>query len=107
VAEALTDEGYECFVASNVETAVEIAENTPEITVILTDLKMPRRTGADLMKIIEMDVRKNIKFIVMSGHASPGVEANGIDVSLYPFLQKPLDIENLTAMVASVLDVKE
>jgi DNA-binding NtrC family response regulator len=68
---------------------------------------MPRRTGADLIKIIEMDVGKEIKFIVMSGHASPGVEANGIDVALYPFLKKPLDIENLTAMVASVLDIKE
>jgi DNA-binding NtrC family response regulator len=107
VAETLTDEGYECFIASNVETAVEIATNTPEITLILTDLRMPKKTGADLIKIIEMGFGKQIKFIVMSGHASPGVEANGIDVALYPFLKKPLDIETLTAMVASVLDVKE
>jgi hypothetical protein len=43
----------------------------------------------------------------MSGHASPGVKANGIDVALYPFLKTPLDIGNLTAIVASVLDIKE
>jgi CheY-like chemotaxis protein len=41
VAETLTDEGYECFVARNVDAAVEIVKITPEIILILTDLKMP------------------------------------------------------------------
>ncbi|MFT5334801.1 MAG: YesN/AraC family two-component response regulator [Halioglobus sp.] len=35
-----------------------MAKNIPEITLIPTDLKMPRRTGADLIKIIEMDEGK-------------------------------------------------
>jgi len=107
VSETLTDEGYDCFVANSVGAAVEIVKTTPGIILILTDFKMPGETGADLIKIIETKFEQNIKFIVMSGHANPGVEKNGIDLALYPFLRKPLDIENLIVMVAAVLKETE
>ena len=48
-----------------------------------------------------------MKFIVMSGHARPMIEKNGIDLSLYPFLNKPLDIEDLIEKVDFVLNEKE
>ena len=107
VSEALTDEGYECFVASSVKAAVEIVKTTPGIILILTDLKMPRETGADLIKIVKTTMGKNIKFIVMSGHASPRIDGNGIDIASFPFLRKPLDVESLIEAVASVLETKE
>jgi len=105
--EALTDEGYECCVASNVEAAVEIVKTTPGIILILTDLKMPGKTGVDLIKIVEKKLEKNIKFIIMSGHGSPRVEENGIDLASYPFLRKPLEIENLITKIHSVLETKD
>jgi DNA-binding NtrC family response regulator len=107
VSEALTDEGYECFVASSVKAAVEIVKTTPGILLILTDLKMPRETGADLIKIVKTTMGKNINFIVMSGHASPRIDGNGIDLASFPFLRKPLDVENLIETVVSVLETKE
>jgi DNA-binding NtrC family response regulator len=107
VSETLTGEGYDCYVADNVESAIEIVNTTPEIILILTDLKMPGGTGADLIKIVETTLGQKIKFIVMSGHARPGVEKNGIDLALYPFMKKPLDIENLIEKVGSVLEEKE
>ncbi|MFT6117249.1 MAG: DNA-binding NtrC family response regulator [Candidatus Azotimanducaceae bacterium] len=99
----MTDEGYECFGASNVDAAVEIVNTTAGIVLILTDLKMPKKTGAHLIKTIEAKWGQQIKFIVMSGHASPRVEGNGVDIASYPFLKKPLDIEDLINTVASVL----
>ena len=105
--EALTDQGYECFVASGVKAAVEVIETTPGIRLILTDLRMPRESGADLIKMVEENFGQDIKFIVMSGHASPSIETDDIDLKLYPFLRKPLDIDNLIGMVYSVLGNKE
>lgn len=107
MSETLTDEGYECFIANSVEAAVEIVQTTPGIILILTDLKMPRKTGADLIRIVEQELEQNLKFIVMSGHASPSIETDDIDLELYPFLRKPLDIDNLIGMVYSVLGNKE
>jgi DNA-binding NtrC family response regulator len=69
-------------------------------------MKMPGETGADLIKIVEKKFGKNIKFIVMSGHAGPMIEENGQDIAAYPFLRKPLNIENLIEMVDTVLATK-
>jgi DNA-binding NtrC family response regulator len=100
--ESLISEGYECFIASCVDTAVEIVEHTPEIQLILTDLRMPKKTGADLIKIIEAKYGNRIKFVVMSGHANPKSVDNGINLALYPFLTKPLDVDILLATIDSV-----
>jgi DNA-binding NtrC family response regulator len=105
--ETLTEEGYECFVASSVKAAVEVIETTPGISLILTDLRMPQRSGADLIKIVEEKFGQDIKFIIMSGHASPSIETDDIDLELYSFLRKPLDIDNLIEMVDSVLETKK
>jgi DNA-binding NtrC family response regulator len=104
--ETLTDEGYQCFGASGVDAAVELVSTAVGIDLIVTDLKMPKKTGADLIKTVETKWGKQIKFIVMSGHASPGVEDNGIDIASYPFLKKPLDIDDLIGTVASVLEAR-
>jgi len=104
VAEALTDEGYDCFVASDVGSAVEIINSTPEIKLVLTDLRLPDGTGADLIKIVETTLKQHIKFIVMSGQAHPSIKKNHSDLSLYYFLKKPLDIDSLIKKVASVIN---
>ena len=105
--EALTDQGYECFVANGVKAAVEVIETTPGIRLILTDLRMPRESGADLIKMVEEKFGQDIKFIVMSGHTSTGVEGGDLAMRSYPFLRKPLDIDNLIETVDSVLETKE
>jgi DNA-binding NtrC family response regulator len=107
MAETITDTGYECFVANNVDAAVEIVKTTPGIVLIVTDLEMPGKTGADLIKIVEAECEQKIKFIVMSGHGSPRIEENGIDIASYPFLRKPLGIESLIEKISSVLEAKE
>ena len=107
MAETITETGYECFVAKNVDAAVEIVKATPEIVLIITDLKMPGKTGADLIKIVEAELKQEMKFIVMSGHGSPRIEENGVDIASYPFLRKPLGIESLIEKISSVLEAKE
>jgi DNA-binding NtrC family response regulator len=107
VYETLTDEGYECLVASNVDDTLALVKNTKDIDIILTDLKMPKKTGADLVAAVEKEFGQQIKFIVMSGHGSPIIESNGVDIGSYPFLSKPLNIYDLLDTVATVLENKE
>ena len=106
MSETITDTGYECFVAKNVDAAVEIVKTTPEIVLIITDLKMPGKTGADLIKIVEAELKQEMKFIVMSGHGSPRIEENGVDIASYPFIRKPLGIDSLIEKISSVLEAK-
>jgi DNA-binding NtrC family response regulator len=68
---------------------------------------MPKKTGADLIAAVEKEFGQQIKFILMSGHGSPRIESNGIDIGSYPFLRKPVNIYNLLDIVATVLENKE
>ena len=101
-AEALTEEGYECLSADNVDYALAILRDDPEITLVVTDLKMPGKTGGDLIKETRAAFDRDIEFIVMSGHGSPTVATNGIDIDDFPFLRKPLDIDEFLEMVGRV-----
>jgi len=106
--EALTDEGYICFTASNVGEAVEIIKDTPGIVIVITDMKMPEGTGADLIEKISRTrciewMGKDKMFIIMSGHSLPEVVSNGIDLALYPFLKKPLDVNNLIDKIETMV----
>ena len=44
--EALTEAGYECLCADNVDDALRILRRDSEIALVVTDLKMPGKTGA-------------------------------------------------------------
>lgn len=101
-AEALTEEGYECFPANNVDDALAILRRDPEIALVVTDLKMPGKTGGDLIKEVRAAFARDIEFIVMSGHGSPTVKTNGVDIDEFPFLRKPLDIGEFLEVVGRV-----
>lgn len=108
MAEALTDEGYQCFVASNVEAALAIVKATLGIALIITDLKMPGKSGSDLIKAVQAPGGdQKPKFIVMSGHAGPDINDRDIDIGSFSFLTKPISIEHLIERVRSVLEVSE
>jgi two-component system response regulator YesN len=107
LSETLTEEGYECFSAYNVDDGLLLIKNTKDIDIILTDLKMPKKTGADLIAAVEKEFDQQIKFIIMSGHGSFNIEDNGVDIKSHPFLRKPLSIDDLLDTVATVLKSKE
>jgi len=102
VSETLIDEGYQCLTASNVDDALTIIRNNHDISLIVTDLKMPRKSGVDLIKIVENEFGKTFKFVVMSGHGSALVDEIDIDLNAYSFLKKPLDIDKLIETVSLV-----
>ncbi len=101
--EALTDEGYDCIAVNSVDAAVEALNNNPDIAVIVTDMKMPGKTGADLIREVREGVAPDMKFIVMSGHDGATAETKDVDIKAYPLLRKPLDISELIESVKTVL----
>ena len=105
--ETLIDEGYQCLTASNVDNALTIIRNNHDISLIVTDLKMPRKSGADLIRIVESEFGKTFKFVVMSGHVSAPVDGIDIDLGSYNFLGKPLDIGELIETVSLVLEKED
>ena len=64
----LTAEGYQVFTAPGVAEAIEILNGT-ELDLVITDLKMPRASGLDLVRHIRENF-KNTEVMMITGYSS-------------------------------------
>ena len=107
IAETLTEEGYEAVCVDRVDAALDALRNHSDINLVVTDLKMPGKTGVNLINQARAEFERDITFIVMSGHGSPAVDPNGLEINEYPFLKKPLDIDQFLEAVTKALAQNE
>lgn len=88
----LYKEKYNKFFASSPEEALEILEDK-DIHVIVTDMKMPKMSGLELLTIVKEKYPDVVK-IILSGYTQLQqiiVTINRIDI--YKFITKPWDME--------------
>jgi two-component system cell cycle sensor histidine kinase/response regulator CckA len=98
-AQALKRAGYTVYEARNGEEAVKIFDqHSDAIDLLLTDMKMPYMTGAELAHHLRAR-RATLKLLCISGYPE-GLDG---DVS-EDFLAKPFSRDDLLAKVREVLD---
>lgn len=89
----LMDEEYQVFFANSGEEALKIMEKD-EISVLVTDMKMPVMTGLDLLKESKKLYPQMVK-IVLSGYTQlPQVLVTVNQGDIFRFITKPWDLEN-------------
>lgn len=104
----IADRGYKVLEAADGERALRTAESCSEnISLLLTDVSLPKRNGPALAKILTQQ-RPGIKVLFMSGYADNVVL--GAERILEPgtdFIQKPFTAEELFKKIRDLLDSKE
>ncbi len=96
---ALRQFGYEVLEASTAGEALLIAEQVEHIDVILSDMVMPRMSGAELVERLHLR-RPELKVVFMSGYASEELD----QVPEHPFVAKPFKPKSLAQVLREVLD---
>lgn len=94
----MTREGFEVFVASNADEAEKHLAQTPEIGVIVTDIKMPGRDGIALLKAIK-EGSPSRRVIVITGHGEKEMAVQALRSGASDYLEKPFDLDELTHSV--------
>jgi len=102
IEETLTEEGYQAICMGSVDAALTVLRNHADINLVVTDLKMPGKSGADLIAEARAEFDREITFIIISGHGSPSAEFFGLDINHFIFHRKPLDIDPFLESVESV-----
>lgn len=74
----------------------------PNLTCIITDVRMPGLSGIDLLKRLK-DLKVNVPVIVITGHADVPLAVEAMKFGAIDFLEKPFDDEVLIASVQSAL----
>ncbi|NKX16844.1 response regulator [Ochrobactrum pseudogrignonense] len=89
---ALTDAGYNCLRASAAMAALKLLDRTPEIDVVVSDIRMPGMDGIELLRAIrERYTDRNwLQVIFVTGHATLDNSVEALRLNAVDFLHKPV-----------------
>ena len=91
----LAGEGYRVLEARDGVEALEVLEDEPEVSLIVTDIEMPRMGGLQLAELLGSQSHPLILFV-------SGYSKHGMDVP-WPFLAKPFSPVTLCEEVQRLL----
>ncbi len=85
------DSGYPWVAARSGEEALAIWETTPSIGIVMTDVRMPGMDGIALISAIHerYQTDRNIRTVVITGHASLDLAVQAMRYDAVDFLSKP------------------
>jgi two-component system response regulator HydG len=98
----LTAAGYKVFTAFGVPGAIEILNGT-ELDLVITDLKMPKIGGLDLVRHIRENF-KNTDVMMITGYPSIEGAVEAVKTGAQEFLPKPFTDGELLSAVERLLD---
>jgi DNA-binding NtrC family response regulator len=98
----LASRGYRVYAAPGVAQAIEILNSTP-VDLVITDLKMPKVSGLDLIRHVRENFRE-IEIMMITGYASIEGAVRAVKTGAEEYLAKPFTDEELFAAVGRSLE---
>jgi len=102
VRDALEDEGYAVQTASCGEEALEIVADSG-IDMIITDIRMPRMDGIELVKRIR-EKHSDVVVIFMTGYANLNSAKDAIKMGASEYIMKPFELSEIRLAVSNAAD---
>ncbi len=105
LAKALEMDGYEVEQAEDGQEAMKALLRT-EIDLIITDLRMPKLSGEELLKRV-VSAYPTVPVIILTGHGTVDSAVQAMRDGAYDFLTKPVNLERLSLLVKRALGRRE
>jgi DNA-binding NtrC family response regulator len=101
----LSFEGHSCRLASNAEEAMRlIADHRPAL--VMMDVRMPGVDGLSALKQIR-SAFPDIYVVMMTGYGTSQTSIDAIRAGAYDYLTKPLDLEEIRAVIRKALEAQQ
>jgi len=99
----LEEEGFEILTADSGKAAIEI-QQTSDVDLILTDMKMPEMDGIELLENIKA-ANPDLPVIMMTAHGTIDKAVEAMQKGAYSYILKPFDNERLIIYVKKAISV--
>jgi DNA-binding NtrC family response regulator len=103
--EALALDGYEVLTAADGQEAMETITRG-DVDLLITDLKMPRLSGEELLKGVTSQF-PTLPVIILTGHGTIESAVQAMHDGAYDFLTKPVNLDRLSLLVKRALASRE
>jgi two-component system response regulator HydG len=94
--------GYEVFSAPSVEEAIAFLEQN-SVDLVITDIKMPKISGLDLLKYVKENIRAT-EIMIITGYPSIKGAVEAVKDGAEDYLVKPFTDEELLSAVFKMLE---
>ena len=102
---ALTDEGYQVWMAASASQALEkIQERLPDL--ILLDIWMPEMDGLTALNQMKQNGIE-IPVIIMSGHGNIETAVKATKFGAFDFVEKPIELDRLLVLIRNALAARD
>ncbi|MCA1755560.1 MAG: sigma-54 dependent transcriptional regulator [Spirochaeta sp.] len=102
---ALELDEHNILLAADGQEAWETIENE-EIDLIITDLRMPRLSGEELLRRV-VDSYPTVQVIILTGHGTIETAVQAMRDGAFDFLTKPVNLDRLSLLVRRALSTRE
>src|ERR1700722_1389891 len=89
--------GFLCTEAETAEAALESLESMPP-DIVVTDLKLPSLSGADLLRRVKEQLSRT-EIAIMTGHGSIESAVEAMRLGAYDYIEKPFRVERLRQLL--------
>jgi DNA-binding NtrC family response regulator len=103
ICRALKKVGYEVSGFDDGEAAVQSLDSFKDMDLVVTDLKMPRVDGIDLLKKVR-EVNQEAGFLIVTGHGTVETAVAALKTGADDYILKPLDLFELRDRVRHILE---
>ena len=102
IKKSLEYEGYEVLAFDDGNKAIERVYKG-EIDLVITDLKMPEKSGEEVLADI-LDFDNKLPVIVLTGHGNVERAVEMMRLGAYDFLTKPFNLDKMSLIIARALE---
>ena len=95
LSEFLESFDYPCAKALSVDEALGVIAGDPDITLIMTDMRMPGKDGAELIRELKGHSDRKFEYVMISGHLDADQDLHDIKGPDLTLMRKPVDVEEL------------
>ncbi len=105
VEEYLSRQGYAVTAVDNGLTALDLVKEK-DFDVVLTDLKMPKFSGLELLKAIK-EHRPELEVIILTGYGTIQTAVEALKLGGYDYIQKPIKLDRIGHLVAQICEKRK
>ncbi|NUO51969.1 MAG: response regulator, partial [Polyangiaceae bacterium] len=96
----LENQEMEVLSATNGRQAIEIIQNTPDLSVVLMDIMMPEMDGYETMREIRKDARfRTLPILALTAKAMKGDREKCLEAGASDYIAKPVNTDQLLSLL--------